>query len=154
MQAFQEMLVNALTPITLISGVGLMMLCMTTRYSHSTDRIRQLIKRREDGGKKNEPDLDREIRLIFRRAVFLRRAMLCLTLSAVCSGLLVATNVLAHFTHTNLVPASAVWLVGSLALIVCSAAFFSVEVSISLHALGMAVEHLPNKKKPQQEARE
>lgn len=44
MEIFQDMLVNALTPITLISGVGLLMLCMTTRYNHATDRIRQLIK--------------------------------------------------------------------------------------------------------------
>ena len=145
MEIFQDMLVNALTPITLISGVGLLMLCMTTRYNHATDRIRQLIKKREDGGWRNEPDLDREIRLIYRRARYLRIAMLALALSAVCSGLLVATNVFSHFTNTNLVTISAVWLVLALGLIVVSTASFCVEVTISLHALGMAVKHLPKR---------
>ena len=37
---FQEVLSSALTPITLISGVGMLILCMTNRYSHCMDRIR------------------------------------------------------------------------------------------------------------------
>lgn len=146
--SFQSMLANALTPITLISGVGLMMLCMTNRYNHATDRIRQLIKRREDSGLANEPDLDREIRLIFRRASYLRRSMLCLSLSAVCSGLLVATNVVSSLSGANLVTLAAVWLILALALIVGSTAFFCMEIGTSLHALGMAVEHLPGRKTP------
>lgn len=145
MDFFQNLLVTALTPITLISGVGLMLLCMTNRYNHTTDRIRQLIKLREDGGLRNEPDLDREIRLIFRRASNLRRAMLCLTLSAVCAGLIVATNVCAEFSGQSFVTLSAFWLICSLVLIVSSTAFFCMEVSLSLHALGLAVEHLPHR---------
>ena len=72
--------------------------------------------------------------------------MLSLTLSAVCSGLLVATNVFAHFSQVNLVTVSAVWLVLALGLIVASTLSFCVEVTISLHALGMAVKHLPGRK--------
>ena len=76
MDFFSGMLANSLTPITLISGVGLMLLCMVARYNHTTDRIRQLLARREVGDYENEPDIDREIHLIFRRAKYLRRAML------------------------------------------------------------------------------
>ncbi len=148
MDFFHNLLVTALTPITLISGVGLMLLCMTNRYNHTTDRIRQLIKLREDGGLKNEPDLDREIRLIFRRASNLRRSMLCLTLSTVCAGLLVATNVCSEFTGQSFVTLSAFWLICSLILIVSSTAFFCLEVSLSLHALSMAVTHLPRPMRP------
>ena len=71
--------------------------------------------------------------------------MRALTRSAVCSGLLVATNGFSHFTNTNLVTISAVWLVLALGLIVVSTASFCVEVTISLHALGMAVKHLPKR---------
>lgn len=146
---FQGMLANSLTPITLISGVGLIMLCMTNRYNHSTDRIRQLIKKRDDLGLAGEPDIDREIRIIFRRALFLRRAMLCLSLSALCSGLMVAANVIQHFSGTSFVALSSLLLVAALLLIVVSTAFFSVEIGVSLHALGMAVKHLPGKKRTQ-----
>ncbi|KAB7662491.1 DUF2721 domain-containing protein [Sutterella seckii] len=145
MDFFSGMLANSLTPITLISGVGLMLLCMVARYNHTTDRIRQLLARREVGDYENEPDIDREIHLIFRRAKYLRRAMLCLVLSDVCSGLLVATNVFAHLSDLNFVFASSIWLGSALALIVASTAYFSLEVRVSLHALRMAIEHLPGK---------
>jgi len=75
MDFFSGMLANSLTPITLISGVGLMLLCMVARYNHTTDRIRQLLARREVGDYENEPDIDREIHLIFRRAKYLRDAL-------------------------------------------------------------------------------
>ncbi|MDO5530670.1 DUF2721 domain-containing protein [Sutterella sp.] len=145
MDFFASMLANSLTPITLISGVGLMLLCMVARYNHTTDRIRQLLKRREDGDYSLEPDIDREIHLLFRRAKYLRRAMLCLVLSDVCSGLLVATNVLAHLTALNFIIVSSFWLGLGLALIVASTVYFSLEVRVSLHALQMAIEHLPGK---------
>lgn len=75
---FQEVLSSALTPITLISGVGMLILCMTNRYSHCMDRIRGLVKIRTQGLKalRVEPDIDREIRLIYRRARCLRFSML------------------------------------------------------------------------------
>lgn len=92
---FHEVLSSALTPITFISGVGMLILCMTNRYSHCMDRIRGLVKIRTQGLRalRVEPDIDREIRLIYRRARCLRFSMLAITMSTGCSGLLVATNV-------------------------------------------------------------
>ena len=40
MDFFSGMLANSLTPITLISGVGLMLLCMVARYNHPTSTAR------------------------------------------------------------------------------------------------------------------
>ena len=42
MTSFNELLASALAPITLISGVGLLMLSMSARYNHATSRIRQI----------------------------------------------------------------------------------------------------------------
>ena len=117
MDSFAALLTNSITPVTLISGVGLMLLCMTARYNHTTDRVRQLLKRREDGDYEKEPDLDFEIHLIFRRSRYLRRAMLSLVLSDVCSGLIVATNVAAHLSNLNFVTLSSIWLAFALSLI-------------------------------------
>ena len=142
MDSFAALLTNSITPVTLISGVGLMLLCMTARYNHTTDRVRQLLKRREDGDYEKEPDLDFEIHLIFRRSRYLRRAMLSLVLSDVCSGLIVATNVAAHLSNLNFVTLSSIWLAFALALIVASSIYFSLEVRLSLHALETAIDHL------------
>ncbi len=43
---FVSVLSSALTPETLISGVGLLMLTMSARYAHATNRIRELLKSR------------------------------------------------------------------------------------------------------------
>ena len=128
MDSFAALLTNSITPVTLISGVGLMLLCMTARYNHTTDRVRQLLKRREDGDYEKEPDLDFEIHLI-------------------CSGLIVATNVAAHLSNLNFVTLSSIWLAFALALIVASSIYFSLEVRLSLHALETAIDHLPGKTK-------
>ena len=40
---FTLILSSALTPITLISGVGLLLLTMSARYDHTTARVRQLL---------------------------------------------------------------------------------------------------------------
>ncbi len=40
MVTYAATLSNALTPITLISGVGLLLLAMSARYNHTTDRVR------------------------------------------------------------------------------------------------------------------
>ena len=144
MDSFAALLTNSITPVTLISGVGLMLLCMTARYNHTTDRVRQLLKRREDGDYEKEPDLDFEIHLIFRRSRYLRRAMLSLVLSDVCSGL---TNVATHLSNLNFVTLSSIWLAFALALIVASSIYFSLEVRLSLHALETAIDHLPGKTK-------
>lgn len=144
--SFQQILGSALTPITLISGVGLMMLCMTNRYNHATDRIRKLIHKRELTGNKHEPVIDDEIRLVYKRALFLRHAMMSICLSMVSSGLLVATNVLSHFLTTDLTSLASLWLFAATGLIVLSSIFFFIEVITSLRALGSAIKRLPGKK--------
>ena len=40
MTSFNELLASALAPITLISGVGLLMLSMSARYNHASGSIR------------------------------------------------------------------------------------------------------------------
>ena len=126
--SFNEILTSALTPTMLISGVGLMMLCMTNRYNSTTDRIRKLIKRREASGLKND-------------------AMLCISSSAVCTGFLVATSVASHFLDTDLTSLAVLWLFLSIGLILLSSLFFFCEVLTSLKALGIAVSNLPGKRK-------
>ena len=36
MDSFAALLTNSITPVTLISGVGLMLLCMTARYNQTS----------------------------------------------------------------------------------------------------------------------
>ena len=140
---FNQILASSLTPITLISGVGLLMICMTARYNHATNRIRQLMAKRSTAAAKFEPAIDTEIDLIYLRASYLRRGMLCVALSAVFSALLVAVCVMSAFTDADMLVAEGMLLIGAISLIVISTLSFSAETNLSLHALGLAVNNLP-----------
>ena len=141
---FNQSLALALVPITLISGVGLLMICMTNRYNHATNRIRQLMKkRREDTSQALLPIIDEEIDLLYMRASLLRRGMLSVALSALLSALLVAVSVGSRFLGINLMVLESVILVAATLLIVLSALLFSSEISISLKALNLAVKNIP-----------
>ena len=47
MVEFSATLSDALAPVTLISGVGLLLVSMSARYCHATSRIRQLLAERK-----------------------------------------------------------------------------------------------------------
>lgn len=143
---FNQSLALALGPITLISGVGLLMICMTNRYNHATNRIRQLMAKRhtlESATSPLIPVIDQEIDLLYMRASLLRRGMLSVALSALLSALLVAVSVGSRFFGVDLVVLESVILVAATLLIVLSALFFSSEISVSLKALALAVANIP-----------
>lgn len=137
---FTLILSSALTPITLISGVGLLLLTMSARYDHTTARVRQLLHADEMTGG-TDPHLAEAIELIFHRAELLRKAILFVVLSAACAGLLVLTNTLGAIFDLDLDTAKHVFLLASVAMIVISTAYFSLEVGTSLKALGISVHH-------------
>ncbi len=140
---FNHALAGALTPITLISGVGLLMICMTNRYNHATNRIRQLMAKRDTAEASLEPDIDAEIEIIYLRASLLRKGVLSVAVSAVFSALLVTISVSSRFLNVDMSTLEGITLVAAITLIVISSLLFSAEISLSLKALGLAIEHLP-----------
>ena len=48
MVEFSATLSDALAPVTLISGVGLLLVSMSARYCHATSRIRQLLNEKKN----------------------------------------------------------------------------------------------------------
>ena len=114
---FSLILSSALTPITLISGVGLLLLTMSARYDHTTARVRQLLHADEMTGG-TDPHLAEAIELIFHRAELLRKAILFVVLSAACAGLLVLTSTLGAIFDLDLDTAKHVFLLASVAMIV------------------------------------
>ena len=145
MTSFNELLASALAPITLISGVGLLMLSMSARYNHATSRIRLLMNERLDPKLTDDAraDIDDEIDFIFHRAGLLRRGEFCVVLSAVVSGLLVALCVLEEATGFSADILNSALLLASVALIVLSTVFLSLEIRLSLRAIKLVVSKLP-----------
>ena len=140
---FAYVLSTSLTPITLISGAGFLLMTMSGRYEHTTGRVRELLQAKDLAGYEN-PELDEEIELIFRRATLLKKAILLVTLSATFSGLLVLSSVVESMFNVPLEIVKSILLLISVGLIVLAAFTFALELSISVRALGMSVHHTDN----------
>ena len=135
---FSYVLSSTLTPITLISGGGLLLMTMSARYAHTTDRVRQILKTLEMTA---DPcgKLRASVYLLFKRATLLRKAILLVVLSAACSGLLVLTCTVEAMFGTPLETLKQIFLLCSVGLIVFSTFYFSLEVNISLKALELTL---------------
>lgn len=140
---FNDSLSLALAPITLISGVGLLMICMTNRYNHATNRIRQLMAKGNIDNSIIRSVIDTEIDLLYMRASLLRRGMLSVALSAFFSAILVAVSVSARFLDLDIHILESCILVAAVLLIVLSALLFAGEINVSLKALKLAVDKVP-----------
>ena len=127
----------ALTPITLISGVGLLLVSMTNRYNHSTDRLRQLLRESDAIKPRKDADLDHAIELIFLRVRLLRKAIMLIVLSGMFSALLVLMSIFEIAMGDDLMVLKSI----AIAMVVVSTLIFAKEVSTSMKALGLSVHH-------------
>ena len=141
MVEYHQMLTTSLPPVTLISGVGLLLLAMTARYNHSTNRVRQLLRERNSIAPRENQDLNHEIDLIFERASLLRMSILTVVLSATFSGLQVLAGILECLFMLNLDVLKLGALILSIGCLLVSTIYFVKEVSLSTKAIGLSVEH-------------
>ena len=134
MLSYAVTLSDALTPITLISGVGLLLLAMTARYNYTTDRVRALLK-----APVIDPVLEKAIRLTYERSHLLKNAILAVTTSAAFSGILVLVTILEHLLELNMEVWKSTMLLTAVVFIVVSTIFFVLEVQISLKTIRTSI---------------
>lgn len=131
----------SIAPVIVISGVGLLLLSMTNRYSRVIDRARELLKEFEEtnAADAHRASLLQQVRITYRRGRILRTSII---LSSV-SILFVALTVLALFAGQVAdvtadyvsVPCFGLALVA----LIASLYFFIQDVRISLQALELEI---------------
>lgn len=136
---FASILSSALTPITLISGVGLLLMAMSSRYAQACDRVRENL-RQQGRSPDFDPGIEERLILNYHRAELLRKAILFVVLSAASSGLLVLASTLEGMFGVDLLVAKHALLLCCVGLIVISTVFFALEVTTSLKALALRKE--------------
>jgi hypothetical protein len=129
----------SIAPVIVISGVGLVLLSMTNRYSHVIDRARELIKELDARDDQHRQLLRDQVQIIYRRARVLRLAIMLSSASILFVALTVLTLfagqlVGATFDYLS-VPCFALCLLALLG----SLFFFIRDVTISLRALELEI---------------
>ena len=141
MVEFSATLSDALAPVTLISGVGLLLVSMSARYCHATSRIRQLLAERKEESEDIHEEIDQSIDLIYKRASLLKTGILTLMISAAFSSLQVLVIVIERLFSLDLSLMKSTMLLASVIFIVISSCIYVSEVQVSVKALGLTVHH-------------
>jgi len=129
----------SIAPVIVISGVGLLLLSMTNRYSRVIDRARELGKDLDAIGETRRHLLVEQVKITYRRARILRLAIILSSVSILCVTVTVlsifAGQVLGAQVEYVSVPAFGL---GLLALLGSLYEFIR-DVTISLRALELEI---------------
>jgi hypothetical protein len=140
MSDFDPILQATLTPVALISGVGLLLLSMVNRYNHALDRTRQLLKERRCKHEGKSTTLEQSIQILFARCNIMKNAILCTTISIFFSGSIIFLTTLEGLLGVVFSTIKGVFLLLSVGLIVAATVLFVVDVVYSLHAIRIDIE--------------
>ncbi|MBX7121890.1 MAG: DUF2721 domain-containing protein [Opitutaceae bacterium] len=130
----------AVSPVVLISGVGLLVLSMTNRLARVVDRSRQLgaARRGNSGGERTT--VDAQLSILIRRARLLRRAIRSSTWCVLMAAVLVIELFLSAFLRFDGTLISALLFVSCLVFLIVALVSFLQDINLSLVALDLELE--------------
>jgi hypothetical protein len=129
----------SITPVILISGLGALVISMTTRMGRIVDRSRSLAGLVREAKGAERTHIENQLEILFRRARLMRLAMTLVTLSIFTSGLLIMllfVGGLAKITLSNVI--LGVFMLSVVFMLAGMVAFIR-DVFVSLQALNLEV---------------
>lgn len=81
----------AIGPVVLISGIGLLILSMTNRFGRVIDRGRSLTRELPEAPRQDQIRVNEQLRILSRRAEYLRRAITAAVVSVLLAAVLIIT---------------------------------------------------------------
>ena len=130
----------AISPVVLISGVGLLILSMTNRLARVVDRSRQLGATRHDSSPPDRQRAESQLQILVRRARLLRRAIFFATLCVLIAAILVIDLFLSAYLQLEIVLLGVVLFILCLASLIVALITFLQDINLSLVALDMDLE--------------
>lgn len=127
----------AVSPVILISGVGLLILSMTNRFGRVLDRARQFGDALRDAPQQDRKRLESQLGILIARARLLRWAISFATLSVLVAAVLVIALFLAAFFQVEVVLLIALLFIVCLVSLILSLVFFLLDINRSLAALDL-----------------
>ena len=134
-----DFLLSGITPIALISGVGLVLLSLTNRLGRTIDRARIIVAELRSGTVKDEKRKRIQLRIIYRRSRILRSSIVAISSSILTSSLIIPVILVMKFLDANLKVLGIVLFMLSVAGIIISAIFLLIDVILTLNALNYEI---------------
>jgi hypothetical protein len=137
---------EAVGPVILISGVGLLLLTMTNRLGRAIDRARILKRELVPLTGRDREQVQAQVNILYRRAKIIRLAIVFSVVSAFLASFLVMTLFLAAWLRWEQSWPAAVIFTACLASLCVSLVAFMGDINLSLHALKLELQlSLPKK---------
>lgn len=142
---FVAFLQSCITPVALISGVGLLLLTFTNRLGRTIDRTRQLITELHQPVVSNRSGIENQIRILYQRSKLLRNCIGTMLIGVICSSLIIPVLFFMILFNVDLRIIGYLLFIISIILILISTIYFFKDVMVSLHALKLeAQDYLKN----------
>ncbi len=125
----------AIAPATLVSGVGLLLLCMSQRFATVVERARSIALSAADLSGPSQADARRQLYVLCQRARFLRGCVGTAAGSALLGVLLMVVLVTGSVAKVDVAAAAIGLLIACLFSLLLSLGLFLLDVNLSLNAL-------------------
>jgi hypothetical protein len=132
----------SLTPVVLISGVGLLLLSMTNRIARPLDRIRFLGKELKTSSEKDQSYYLRQIEILYKRCFLLKKAITAAVLSIISISVIILFLFLMKIFALDLsLFIECIFIIGLFALAI-SLVYFLKDIRESLKSVTIEMERL------------
>jgi len=139
---FVQFLEISITPVALISGVGLILLSVTNRLGRTIDRSRALIAEYHNAGNPRKKIIKAELEILNKRNRYLKTAMGGISFSILTSSLMIPVLLVMALLKVDLSWIGSSFLVLSIAGIITAAIYFFADVALSLKALDVELKEI------------
>jgi len=135
MENFTLFLQSCITPVALISGVGLLLLSITNRLGRTIDRVRVLVDTIEKNSTLHVDQRKKEIKILFKRCRLLRNSVALIVFSIISSSAMIPVLFLMSLFDLNLKIIGYGFFSLSICSIIISVIYLMLDVLASLEAL-------------------
>lgn len=125
----------AIGPVILISGVGLLLLCMTNRFGRLIDRSRQLTDALQRAAGEDRGRLLAQLKILATRARIVRAAIALAAVSVLLAALLIISLFLGALLELGVAAGIVALFVLCLLSLIVSLLLFISDINLSLRAL-------------------
>ncbi len=143
---FISFLQMSITPVALISGVGLLLLTITNRLARTIDRSRKLLTLLESAQGEKKEHYTLELALMYKRSRLLRNSIGSIVASMFLNALIIPLLFFMSLYHLDLRMEGYVLFFTAMVGILVGLSFFMGDVVLTLRGLKMDVSPLLPKK--------
>ncbi len=138
---FIDFLKACITPVALISGVGLLLLTITNRLGRTIDRTRLIISELDKENIHRREQKINEVKILHRRSGYLRMSIGAMTVSVITSSMIIPLLFFMTLFDWDLKIYGYILFIVSILAILISSVYFFMDVVLSLKAIYLEAQH-------------